>query len=252
MILGSTTLCCEFEEHTADLDENRILLWTLFSLRKLHFNNLAFYKNVKRAYQALAGSITLEEKNAADCFDRRYDRLNDDYQPMHMLCGVFLEHLGPGLLAGEGRFLPFMLNMPELFELFVVQWLKKHLDERIYVDESYSMTIDESRQHGEEGQVKLKFKMDIILRDKAGNALAVLDTKYKADEKPRPDDVNQVIAYAHIMNTRKAILVYPSSATKSARWQPQDILISVMTFDISSEDLGGSAFLSELDEVLNL
>lgn len=252
MILGSTTLCCEYEEHTADLNENRILLWTLFSLRKLDFNNLVFYKNVKRAYQALAGSITLEEKNAADCFDRKYDRLNDDYQPMHMLCGVFLEHLGPGLLAGEGRFLPFMLNMPELFELFVVQWLKKHLDERIYVDESYSMTIDESRLQGEEGQVKLKFKMDIVLRDKAGNALAILDTKYKADEKPKPDDVNQVIAYAHIMNTQKAILVYPSSTTKSRRWQPQDILISVITFDISSDDLGGPAFLSELHEVLNL
>jgi 5-methylcytosine-specific restriction enzyme subunit McrC len=252
MVLGSSTLCCEYEEHTADLDENRILLWTLFSLRKLHFNNLVFYKHVRRAYQALAGSITLEEKNAADCFDREYHRLNDDYQPMHMLCGVFLEHLGPGLLAGEGKFLPFMLNMPELFELFVVQWLKKHLNERVLVDESYSMTIDESGQKGEEAPAKLKFKMDIVLRDKAGNALAVVDTKYKADERPKPDDVNEVIAYSHVMNTHKAILVYPSSATKSARWQPQDILISVMTFDISREDLGGPAFLSELNEVLSL
>ena len=251
MVLGSASLCCEYEEHTADLDENRILLWTLFSLRKLHFTNLEFYKHVKRAYQALVGSITLEEKNAADCFDRKYHRLNDDYQPMHMLCGVFLEHLGPGLLAGEGRFLPFMLNMPELFELFVVQWLKKHLNERIRVDESYSMTIDESRQKSEEALAKLKFKMDIVLRDKAtGQALAVVDTKYKADERPKPEDYFQIIAYAHVMNTPKAILVYPSTATTPRKWQPQDIQIIAMTFDISRKDLGGPAFLSELNEVL--
>jgi 5-methylcytosine-specific restriction enzyme subunit McrC len=235
------------------LDENRILLWTLFCLRKLHFNNLEFYKRVRRAYQALAGSIRLEQKNAADCFDRTYHRLNDDYQPMHMLCGVFLENLGPGLLAGEGTFLPFMLNMPQLFERFVARWLKKSVTKEIRVDESYRVRIDASHQIGAEAPAKITFKMDIVLRDEVtGEALAVIDTKYKADERPNNADINQVVTYAQLMNTRKAILVYPSTSTTSMILPMRDVLVIVMTFDISREDLGGPLFLDELNEALSL
>jgi 5-methylcytosine-specific restriction enzyme subunit McrC len=250
LILGSIALCCEYEDHTADLDENRILLWTLFSLRKLYFVNSELHKQVKRAYQALAGSITLEQKDAADCFGRQYHRLNDDYQPMHMLCGVFLEHLGPGLLAGEGRFLPFMLSMPKLFERFVARWLSSRLTEEIRVAESHPVRVDLSYKTGEAGAKT--FKMDIVLRDKADNALAVIDTKYKSDEKPDDDDIHQVVSYAHLMSTQNAILVYPSAKTKPMSFLMNDILVKVMTFDISRQDLGGNAFLNELNKALGL
>jgi len=134
MTYGSVNLCCEFEEHTADLDDNRILTWTLYCLRLLQFKHSEAQQYVRKAYRALIGSITVEPKNALDCIGRIYHRLNYDYRPMHGLCRFFLEHLGPGLESGKYEFLPFLLHMPNLYEVFVATWLKEHVPPYINVE----------------------------------------------------------------------------------------------------------------------
>jgi 5-methylcytosine-specific restriction enzyme subunit McrC len=203
MLRGATTLSCQYEEHTADVEDNRILAWTLYCLRKLPFKRESVQRDVRQAYLALAGTITVTPAEARECINRFYHRLNDDYEPMHGLCRLFLEHLGPGIEAGEHIFLPYIVDMPILFETFVAQWLKERVPSEPQVTPHCRVRLD--------ANVNLTFDMDIVVRNKAtGQVLAILDTKYKRAALPDESDISQVTAYAVQLHAPKAILVYPS------------------------------------------
>jgi 5-methylcytosine-specific restriction enzyme subunit McrC len=244
----STSLCCKYEEHTVDIEDNRILLWTLYCLRRLYFQREGFHQPVRRAYQALKGSVTLEQKEAKDCVDRSYDRLNDDYKSMHMLCSFFLENLSPGLMAGKRAFLPFTLYMPQLFESFVREWLIKYCPQNI-IAQPWIEPVKATEP--------LTLKMDIVLRDASSKeVIAVIDTKYKTDDSgssassPSNEDIYQILTYSHQMSCPKAILVYPSGTSECFEAQMQDISVQSVVFDISQDDLGGTKFSKDLARAL--
>ena len=239
MLRGGTTLWCQYDEHTADVQDNRILAWTLYCLRKLPFKRESVQRDVRQAYLALAGTITVTPVEARECIHRFYHRLNDDYEPMHGLCRLFLEHLGPGIEAGEHVFLPYVVDMPLLFETFVAEWLQDHVPPELRISPQYRVNL--------EANVNLTFVMDILIKNKAtGQVLAVLDTKYKRAARPDESDISQVTTYAVQMQAPKAILVYPSFETQPITVRIGDILVESLVFDITREDMGGDAFLSEL------
>jgi 5-methylcytosine-specific restriction enzyme subunit McrC len=243
MLRGATTLSCQYEEHTADVEDNRILAWTLYCLRKLPFKRQSVQRDVRQAYLALAGTITVTPAEALECVNRFYHRLNDDYEPMHGLCRLFLEHLGPGIEAGEHVFLPYIVDMPILFETFVAQWLKEHMPSELQVTPHYRVKL--------EANVNLTFDMDIVVSSRATRqVLAILDTKYKRAAQPDEADISQVTAYALQMHAPKAILIYPSSQTQPIEARIGDISVQSLIFDIRRQDLGGDAFLSKLMSIV--
>ena len=243
MLRGATTLSCQYEEHTADVQDNRILAWTLHSLRKAPLKRQSVQRDVRQADLALAGTITVTPAEARDCVHRLYHRLNDDYEPMHGLCRLFLEHLGPGVEMGEHKFIPFIVNMPRLFETFVAEWLREHVPAELQVTPHYRVRLD--------ANINLIFDMDIILRNKmTGQIVAILDTKYKRAAQPDPSDIAQVHAYAAQTHAPKAILVYPSSEIQPLNGNLGGISIQSLVFDISREDLGGDTFLHELLKII--
>jgi 5-methylcytosine-specific restriction enzyme subunit McrC len=201
-VLGAPRLHCNYQELTADLEENVILLWALYAASRLGLQRDDVKLQVRRAYRGLLGSVSLEQKTVHDCIGRFYHRLNDDYRPMHGLCRFLIEHSGPGTERGEREFLPFCLNMPNLFEAFVAEWLKENLPERFKVDTQYHARIT--------ANADLSFQIDLVLRNRAdGSPIAVLDTKYKLGELPSESDIQQVIAYAVRLGVTKAYLIYP-------------------------------------------
>ena len=237
-----TTLCCEYEEHTPDVEDNRILLWTLYRLRQLSFKKEEYHKSIRRAYQALNGSVSLELKEANECIGRSYNRLNDDYEPMHMLCSFFLQHLSPGIMTGARAFLPFTLYMPALFQSFVLELLREYFSNHIivkYEEEEVKATVT------------LTLKMDVVLRDAlTNNVIAVIDAKYKRDQFPSNQDIFQIVTYAHYMNSPKAILVYPSSSSEYYKAPIRDINVQTVVCDISQDDLGQKRFCHDLAQAL--
>ena len=58
---------------------------------------------VRHAYRTIQGLVTLAPFNARACVGRLYNRLNDDYEPLHALCRFFLEHSGPTSRAANTR-----------------------------------------------------------------------------------------------------------------------------------------------------
>ena len=96
----------------------------------------------------------------------------------------------------------FLINMAGLYEHFVAEWLGTHLPAGL------DLEVQETVRLSKEGDIK--FAIDLVVSDRrSGEALAVLDTKYKAPSGPSADDLQQVIAYAQIKRCKEALLIYP-------------------------------------------
>lgn len=235
-------LPCNYEEHTADIEENQILGWTLSRIAQTGVCTERVLPTVRRAYHALRGLVSTIPFKPCSCVGRLYNRLNDDYEPLHALCRFFLEHSGPGHEFGNRKMLPFLVNMERLYELFVAQWLKAHLPPELM------LRVQEKVDVGEEQEIS--FKIDLVLYDNAtGAPVCVLDTKYKAKEKPTPDDVAKVAAYAEMKGCTEAILVYPAELEKPLDAPIGKIRARSMVFRLAGDlEEAGQAFLGDLIE----
>src|SRR5919199_363136 len=116
-------LNCYYKEHTTDIEENQILAWTLFVIGRSGLCSERVLPTVRQAYHALQGLVTLQPSDPNDCSRRLYNRLNEDYQPLHALCRFFLENSGPSHERGDRTMLTFLVHMARLYELFVAEWL---------------------------------------------------------------------------------------------------------------------------------
>jgi 5-methylcytosine-specific restriction enzyme subunit McrC len=241
---GSPYLHCEFQRLTHDLEDNQILLWTLYRISRAGLQRPEVIRAVRQAYRVLSGTVKLTEKGAEDCIKRFYHRLNDDYRLLHGLCRLLLEHLGPDINLGDRVFLPFQLDIPILFELFVAEWLKQNAPQEWIVAAHHDVTL--------KANAELTFNIDLLLKDKqSGCSIAVLDTKYKATKYPTATDIQQVVAYAVEMGVNRAFLVYPGKNSQAIKAQVGDIEVNSVSFDLSTNlTEAGLSFLEDLVSML--
>lgn len=241
---GAVELHCEFQQLTHDLEDNQILLWTLYQVSRHGIKRSEVRQSVQKAFRILSGVVGLHRKEFQACLNRLYHRLNDDYRPLHALCRLLLEHLGPDIEHGEHNFLPFKLNMPRLFETFVAEWLRQNSPSEWIVTAQHEAKL--------KGTAELTFRIDLLLKEKStGRAIAVLDTKYKLSETPKEADVQQAIAYAVEMGVKHAFLVYPNALSQPVKAHVGDIEVRSISFDISSDvNVAGAAFLGQLSSSL--
>lgn len=237
---GNVVVRCEYQENTADLEDNQILLWTLRIIGGLSLSRPDVRFQVQRTYRALSHTVSLVPATAAICRDRRYNRLNEDYQSMHGICRFFLEHQGPGAMVGESTMIPFVVNMPRLFEAFVAEWLRENMPRQYHVRAQHVAKLKATEP--------LSFKIDIVIRDAlSGRPLAVLDTKYKIGETSRETDIQQVVAYAVEMEVDRAFLIYPSSTVRQHAVQVGHVHVESIAFDIGQNyENAGQVFRSVL------
>ena len=202
-----SSLDCQYQENTADIEENHIIAWTLFCIARSGLCHDEVSKLVRRSFRAMQGIARLKACPSNLCEGRQYNRLNGDYQPIHALCRFFLEHSGPSHEQGYHDMLPFLIDMSRLFELFVAEWLRQHLPPNIILKDQATLSLG--------GEHKVDFRIDLLLIDREmGKPLCLLDTKYKTPTSPSSDDIQQVIAYAKALGCPEAVLVYPKDLAK--------------------------------------
>ncbi len=238
----SASIHCDYHESTPDIDDNRILLWTLSLVARSGACNERALPPVRRAVQLLQGAVSYIPASVADCTGRRYNHLNDDYRALHALCRFFLEHAGPSLEQGDRRMIPFLVDMARLFELFVAEWLRSHLPSTIRLGAQETITFGSTRN--------FHFQIDLVLSDAlSGRPLFVIDTKYKTPSSPDADDIAQAIAYAEAKGCTEAILLYPVSPATHLDATIGDIRIRSMAFQLDDDlEASGHALLHELLE----
>ena len=239
-------LPCRYEEHDSDIEDNQILLWTLYMLARVEGLHPTARTEVRGAFRGLRPAVSLREFAGRACVGRAYHRLNEDYEPLHALCRLFLETRGPDVQLGERRSVPFVVNMDRLYELFVFEWLRTHLPRqyRVVWQERFVLSAEQN----------MSWNLDVLVKDRAtGAVLCVLDTKYKRSEQPGSADLQQVVAYAVAVHCKDAVLCYPrSSGGAATEWKVGDVRIRRLTFGLDRElGEGGEEFLAELTSVLD-
>lgn len=236
----STRVACEFQEHTADVDDNRILTWTLWKILRTGFCSEPALGLVRKAYRTVQAVTELQPCPAVSCVAHAYGRLNEDYRPIHALCRFFLDNSGPTHSAGKMEMTPFLVNMANLFELFVAAWLTKHLPER------WSLKVKDSIQLDRSGYYRLI--PDLVIYDRVSSQVrCVLDTKYKVASMPSTDDIYQVFTYAHLKESPEAVLVYPAPMAEPLDVSVPGIHVRSVTFDLGLElEEAGRQFLLAL------
>lgn len=236
---------CSYEEHTIDIEDNRIVAWTMHTILRSGVPTQRSVPILRKAERVLRNSISLKPYCHHHCVGRTYSRLNCDYEILHKLCRFFLENTGPTQNLGDRSMIPFMLDMARLFELFVARWLELHLDKRYRIKKQEGLTIG--------GKGSLRMIMDLLICDaRTARPLCVLDTKYKAHNTVSPADYNQVVAYADATGCENAILIYPGKLEHPFDEKPGTIRVKAAVFDIGADlSAAGEAMLRQLyDTVL--
>lgn len=225
---------CTFDEHTADIPDNQILLWTLSVILRGDLCTERSLPTIRQAYRALHGTVS---EVPSDARGRVYHPLNADYQLLHALCAFFLDGCGPDLGLGRAPMLAFLVAMPRLFEEFVVAWLREHLPPQWRVEAQERVTLTGH---------PAAFDLDIVLYDRAtGAARFVLDTKYKLEESTA--DLTQIIAYAQMKRCNEAVLVYPDVAGSHREGRSHDIHVRSLPFALGGDlEANGQAFLRQI------
>jgi 5-methylcytosine-specific restriction enzyme subunit McrC len=233
---------CHFEEHTDQILENQALAYALRLVLRSSICDASARQKVRHSYQAVHALLPDRSLSGGDLATVQFTRLNADYQPMLALCRFFLDHLGAEHRAGDRDMLPFLIDMPSLFEVFVVRWLQQHLKDGWQIQEQESLEIVKSTS-GE----ALRFVADAVIR-RLGRSRpwCVLDTKYKTTDKLVESDLHQVVSYATAYGADQAVLVYPEPPPLD-RAQVGGVTVRFLAFDLAlGIDVAGERLRKEL------
>jgi len=241
----SVTLACRYDAHTADIPDNQIVAYTLHQIARSGQCSPAAQTAVRRAYHLLQPLVSLRPFQPQDCQNRTYSRLNQDYAILHALCRFFLEHTGPLLDEGQHQLMPFLLNMAQLYERCVANWLQAQLPP------PYRIKVQENTVLGPHDE--LRFQIDLTLYGENGRPLAVLDTKYKTPDKPSQADISQVITYAKARGCHHALLIYPQPLSQPLNVAVGDVQLHTVTFGLDEPVAqAGEQLLTQLKTRLDL
>ena len=220
---------CRYAEFTWDVPENQVIRqvvhlvggWVRRPELRLRLRRL----------DATLAEVTPTNMPASAIGRFTYHRLNDDYQPIHRLCRLFIEGASLSEEAGPFNFRAFLVDMNRLFETFITEVLR----------ESAPMGMDVRPQSqlflGMEKKVEMR--PDLIV-EAEGQTVLVADCKYKRLEPDqfRHHDVYQLLGYCTASDVTRGLLIYPAHEV-SVRDEVhiRNTLVSIQQTTI---DLGGS------------
>lgn len=203
-----TSIYCQYDELMYDVLENQVVLTVLEMLAKLNIGDLK--QQILRLRQQF--EMICKPYIGSKWPTFTYNRLNEMYRLVH----IFGRYLFERLFLQKHRQqystfqFAFLLDMNELFELFVFQLLNH------YCPVSFSV------QHGKrltdafllEGQRYRDIIPDLLVTNRNSGETYVLDTKYKGYDLKRvsTNDLYQLSIYAQyfqIAESYKATIIYP-------------------------------------------
>lgn len=147
--------------------------------------------------------ITIDEST----FSRlKFDRKTEDYSSAIEIAKLILLQYMPSLSGNDRReqALALMFDMNKLWEEYVLTQLRRRLHNHIVKGQEIKLFWE-----GDSGTKTIR--PDIVIEDKKGNCVMVLDTKWKCpkDNKPSDNDLKQMFVYSEYWNTQRTCLVYP-------------------------------------------
>jgi 5-methylcytosine-specific restriction enzyme subunit McrC len=220
---------CRFTEFTWDIPENQIIRQIVDLVR--HWATKPDVRGELLRVHRLLGEVTPTQHSARVIDGFTYHRLNDDYEPIHKLCRLFLE--GSTLSEDEGifEFRTFLFNMNELFERFVTAALRQRLPHGLQLIPQQVIHLDDDHH--------MRMRPDILIRER-GMSILVADCKYKrlGEEEFKHPDNYQMLAYCTALGLERGILIYPKhevDVQMASAIQRSPVRIEQITVDLGVE-----------------
>lgn len=218
-------MVCSFDEFSEDIILNQIIKTTITLLIKAPDldKNLRDKLLKQQLYFSGISEIRLTESLFSSL---RYNRNNKHYQ---MLINIS-ELIYKGLITKEKEnkylFSDFIRDeqMAKLYEKFVLNFYKSHLDESIYKVHAPKLNWDIEAEVKEEDLLLLpEMRTDIVVENKVEEIQMIIDTKYYSKtlvkgnrtdiERVRTGHLYQIFAYisnSQYKGKKEGILLYPT------------------------------------------
>jgi len=217
---------CSYDDYTLDGWENRALRSALRAI----ISNASLSRQRRRVAQKLIGDFAgvsdvswqIHQLDSIAC-----DRLTAHYEPALRLAKMILASMGFANEFGTAELNGFILNMNELFELYVYRRIKKLLNSRrVSVSRQVTLPFDRSEY--------ATIRPDLMIEAENGRRM-VADTKYKVTSKPDPADLYQMLAYCRVVQVAQGVLI------TAGRHFPRTYRVrdGETTIDVVSVDLDG-------------
>jgi 5-methylcytosine-specific restriction enzyme subunit McrC len=246
---------CTYDELTRDTTLNQTILFATHTLVGA-VSEPALQQRLRRHVQELRRSVTLQPITHEEADGIHLTRLDDHYSDLLRLAklvlrNVFIQDVAPGQAAGY----TILLLMYEQFEAAVENAVTAAAPE-------YTVkTGSTAKLRGFlEGEFSITPEPDVIIEDTNGEAVVVLDAKWKDLEKssgawsPSREDIYQMLSYQQHTHT-PGILVYPGDSSgvlgKAETTNGQQLWLASLPVNVEGESLGAYAdYQATLDTAL--
>lgn len=192
---------CRYSDFTWDIPENQIIRQTVHLVRGwVRKDRTLRHRLLQIDHQMAEVAPTRLPAGAIDRFS--YHRLNDDYEPIHRLCRLFLEGASLSERRGEFNFQTFLIDMNVLFEQFVTAVLAHHGPPGCRLERQYPASLDAA------GRVSIRPDLAVFHQ---GRLTLLADCKYKrlSGEDVHHHDLYQMLAYCTAEGIERGVLIYP-------------------------------------------
>lgn len=211
-----------YDEFTADNPLNRVFRFVVERLWRLtrHADNRQTLGLLREWMEdvALLPSVT-----AADASPALLTRQHQSYAPLLTLARLFLEGGALQLESGSHETFAFLFDMNQLFEAFVVNFIRRHRTEILPASLQNCDLLPQSQGAvfhlaQTNGTAVFRLKPDLALRAPDGTFPLLLDAKYKTLNPNNKrlgiseSDFYQMYAYARRYDCPRVLLVYPQTA----------------------------------------
>ena len=204
-----------YDEFDEDIEENRLIKAASTRLGRMRIRSLELLPLLRRI-DATFLDISPVPYDPVNLPELSYTRLNQHYAPAVELAKIVLRNTSFDTQAGNVRSSSFLLNMNEVFELFVWTALRETLKapsrEFPLGGRGRTLHLDVDRRLG--------LKPDLSWW-KGSHCIFVGDVKYKdLDSGPvREHDMYQLVSYMSATNLRAGLLVYGSRSGVRERYR---------------------------------
>lgn len=199
---------CRYDDFTADVPENRVLLATVVAVRRWTLE-----PELRRLATELEERFVEVAPTEAAMFEAELIRespLNEHYQPALALARAVLKGFGVAHSEGSLNAVAFLVDMNRLFEEWIGAELRERLWPRVQVSEQEGVPLSKGPT--------VRMNPDLLFRAR-GTVVLVGDVKYKLTGSgiAHNSDYYQLLAYATATDVELGILIYCRADEAPAR-----------------------------------
>lgn len=199
---------CEYDEFTADIAENRVLLACVRLIRRWAAGPAA--RRLAGEIMSRLGEVSEPEAPLVEADLIQESPLNEHYRPALAFARIILEGHGVSHNTGAAAGHAFLLDMNKLYE----RWIGAELQARLWP----AIGVEEQRNVALVRKPSVTMAPDLMFTRGRSDVL-VGDVKYKLTGSglARGSDYYQLLAYLTALKLKRGILIYCQAADAPPR-----------------------------------